>query len=166
MVHGIRIRDHGLYSTFQAKLLGGHLFADVLPEASSVLKSPTLGKGVFKPATLLPSSQGIKSEYSTLGSSTFSISCKFINESVFFKISLDKLLSASFLHPGPLRIVYLHFLSGTEKACSWTTPVQNTGSCKMTLRNKGIPHRGSLNMNPTGRAWIVGSLHSRYASEH
>jgi hypothetical protein len=85
MIRSIQIRDRDQYSTCQAKLRGGHLFDDVLPEASSVLKPPTLGKGVFKPATLLPSSQGIKSEYNTLGSSTFSISCKFINKSVFFR---------------------------------------------------------------------------------
>jgi hypothetical protein len=78
MVRSIQIRGHGQYSTCRAKLLGGHLFDDVLPGASSVLKPPTLGKGVFKPATLLPSSHGIKSEYNTLASSTFSISCKFI----------------------------------------------------------------------------------------
>src|SRR6266566_6338320 len=83
MVRSTQIRDHGQYSTCQAKLLGGHLFDDVLLEVSSVLKPPTLGNGVFKPATLLPSSQGIKSEYNTLGSSTFSISCKFMNVSVF-----------------------------------------------------------------------------------
>lgn len=85
MVRSIQIRDHGQHSTCRAKLLGGHLFGEVLPEASSVLKPPTLGKGVFKPATLLPSSQGIKSEYNILGSSTFSISYKIVNESVFFR---------------------------------------------------------------------------------
>jgi hypothetical protein len=83
MARSIQIRDHGQYSTCQAKLLGGHLFDEVLPEASSVLKPTTLGKRGSKLATLLPSSQGIKSEYNILGSSTFSISYKFVNESVF-----------------------------------------------------------------------------------
>ena len=95
-IRSIQIRDHGQYSTCQAKLLGEHLFDDVLPEASSVLKAPTLGKKVFKPATLIPSSQGIKSEYNTLGSSTFSIS---YNSSVsqfplrFFLTSCETLAS-------------------------------------------------------------------------
>ena len=43
-VRSIQILDHGQDSTCRAKLLGGHLFDDVLPEASSVLKPPTLGK--------------------------------------------------------------------------------------------------------------------------
>ena len=127
MVRSVQIRDHGQYSTCIAKLLGGHLFDGVLLEESSVLKPPTLGEGVLKQATLLPSSQGIRSEYNTLGSSTFSISCKFINESVFSLNFLHNLRSASFLHPRPQRIVCLHFLSGTERACSWTTPAQILG---------------------------------------
>jgi hypothetical protein len=85
MVRSIQIRDRGRYSTCRAKLPGGHLFDEVLPEASSVLKPPTLRKRVYNPATFLPSSQGIKSEYNILGSSTFSISYKFVNESVFFR---------------------------------------------------------------------------------
>ena len=92
MAHSTQTRDHDQYSTCQAKLLGEHLFDDVLPEASSVLKPSTLGKAV-KSAMLLPSSQGIKSEYNTLASSTFSISCKFINVSRFLWTSCGALAS-------------------------------------------------------------------------
>lgn len=81
----IQIRDHGQYLMCRAILLGGHRSDEVLAEASSVLKPPTLEKGVIKISTLLPSSQGIKSEYNILDSSTFSISYKFVNKSVFFR---------------------------------------------------------------------------------
>ena len=165
MVRSIQVRGHGRYSTCQAKLLGGHLSDDVLPEASSVLKPSTLGKGVFEPATLLPSSQGIKSEYNTLASATFSISCKFINEQIssgFFGQVAERwlLTSKTTTHRLPSFSIKNRESVLVDNSCT------NTGSCKLTSLDKCIPRKGSLNMNPTGRAWIVMSLHSRYALEN
>ena len=86
-IRRIQKRDHGRCLTCLAKSPGAHQLDDDLSRASIVLGTAHVRHGgkEGQASDALPSSQGIKSEYNILGSSTFSISCKSIYHSVFLE---------------------------------------------------------------------------------